>query len=223
MEPMRAFLLAGGRSRRMGRDKAQLELAGQPLVAHMLDKLTGLGLEATICGNRLDLRHLAPILPDPHLPGGGTSAGPLAGILAALEASDSPLNFFLAVDMPGMPIGFLRWMIDRAERTEARLTVPFVAGRAQSLCAIYHRDLAHGVRRSIESGEYRVLPALRDAAQQTHSIDAFDVESIVAAGAIHPLPFGLPHQWFRNLNTPQDFALYVVSHLSNKLERESAD
>ena len=83
MKPMRAFLLAGGRSRRMGRDKAQLELAGQPLVAHMLGKLTGLGLDATICGNRPDLQHIAPVLPDPNLPGDETSAGPLAGILAA--------------------------------------------------------------------------------------------------------------------------------------------
>lgn len=220
---MRAFLLAGGRSRRMGRDKAQLELAGQPLAAHMLGKLAGLGLEATLCGNRPDLQHFAPILPDPKLPGGETTAGPIAGILSALEASDSVLNLFLAVDMPAIPADFLSWMIDRGKRTQAAITLPIVTGREQPLCAIYHRDLAPGVRRSIESGEHRVLPALHSAVREAHSIDVFDVESIVSAGAIHPIPSGLPHQWFRNLNSPRDFARYVVSHLSNKLERESAD
>lgn len=210
---MRAFLLAGGRSRRMGRDKAQLPLAGQPLVAHMISKLAGLGLEATICGNRPDLAHLAPVLPDPPLPGEG-SAGPLAGILAALEASEAALNLFLGVDIPGLPLAFLRWMIDRAERTQSPLTVPFVAGRAQPLCAIYHRELAPGLRRSLEAGERRVFPTLARAARRT---DIFDVESIVSAGAFDPIPRGFPHEWFRNLNTPQEFALYAAQHPSNKL------
>ncbi len=214
MLTMRAFLLAGGRSRRMGRDKAHLDLAGQPLVIHMLTKLAALGLDARICGNRPDLAHFAPVLPDPDLAGGETSAGPLAGILAALEASDSVLNLFLAVDMPAMPIEFLGWMIDRAELTQASVTIPFVTGRAQPLCGIYHRSLAPGVRRSIESGEHRVFPVLLKSA---HRIDAFDVESIVAAGAMDSLPAGRPHEWFRNLNTPQEFALYAAQHPSNKL------
>lgn len=219
MEPMRAFLLAGGRSRRMGRDKAQLQLAGQPLVQHMLGKLAALGLEASICGNRPDLAHLAPVLPDPHFPGEGTS-GPLAGILAAIEASDVPLNLFLAVDTPGLPVDFLRWMTERAERTQAAATVPLVAGRAQPLCAVYHRKLASQLRRSIEVGERRVFPTL---ARIACGADIFNVESIVAAGAIDPIPRGFPHDWFRNLNTPQDFALYAARHPSNKLYSEDAE
>lgn len=214
---MRAFLLAGGRSRRMGRDKAQLDFAGQPLAAHMLGKIAALGMEATICGNRPDLALLAPVLPDPILPG-EAGAGPLAGILAALEASNAALNLFLAVDIPGVPIEFLRWMTARAGQTQASLTIPFAAGRVQPLCAVYHRNLASGIRRCVESGERRVYPALRAAAS---GIDAFDVESIIAAGALNPLPAGFPHQWFRNLNTPLEFALYTAQQSSNKLITES--
>lgn len=220
---MQAFLLAGGRSRRMGRDKVQAKIYGKPLVAHLLDKLAALGLDAVICGDRPDLRRFAPILPDPVLPGNASGVGPLAGILAALESTSARLNLVLAVDMPALPVEFLRWMIDRAERTEASMTVPFVAGRAQPLCAIYRRELANGIRRCLEAGERQVFPSLRDAAGSDRLIDVFDVESIVAAGAIDPVPERLPHEWFRNLNTPPDFALYLFSHLSNKLKGESAD
>jgi molybdopterin-guanine dinucleotide biosynthesis protein A len=216
---MRAFLLAGGRSRRMGRDKAGLELAGQPLVSCMLAKLAQLGLETAICGNRPDLAGLAPVLPDPALPA-DENPGPLAGILAALEVTSSEFNLFIAIDMPGMPVGFLRWVTERAERTQSPATMPFVAGRAQPLCAVYHRDLAPGIRRSLEDGEHRVFPVLAGAARRA---DFFDVESIVSARALDPIPPGLAHEWFRNLNTPQEFALYATRHPSNKVVEEIAE
>jgi molybdopterin-guanine dinucleotide biosynthesis protein A len=216
---MRAFLLAGGRSRRMGRDKASLELAGQALVCSMLGKLAQLGLETAICGNRPDLAGFAPILPDPVLPG-DERPGPLAGILAALEATSSALNIFLAVDMPGMPVGFLRWMMERAEVTQSVATIPFVAGRAQPLCAVYHRELAAGIRRSLKSGEHRVFPVIAGAARHA---DVFNVESVLSAGSLDPIPAGLAHEWFRNLNTPREFALYAARHPSNKVVRESAE
>lgn len=203
----------------MGQDKARMLFAGQPLVTHMLDKLAALGLSATICGNRHDLAHLAPVFPDADF-SGESRIGPLAGILAALESTDADLNLFFAVDIPGIPVDFLHWMIDRAERTQAEMTLPFVAGRAQPLCAVYHRNLAVGLRHCIESGERRVFPALCNAA---NLIDAFDVESVVASGAVRPPPPGYPHQWFRNLNTPQDFALYAAQPTSNILNKESDD
>lgn len=216
---MQAFLLAGGRSRRMGRDKAGLEIAGQPLVVHMLAKLARLGLETAICGNRPDLAALAPVLPDPALPG-DASPGPLAGILAALEGSSSALNLFLAVDMPAVPVAFLHWMVERSALTQASATIPFVAGRAQPLCAIYHRELAPFVRRSLACGEHRVFPVLRGAARRA---DLFDVESIVSAGALPSVPEGSPQEWFRNLNTPHEFALYAARHPSNKVVGEIAE
>jgi len=79
---LRAFLLAGGRSSRMGQDKALLSIHGQPLVQQMLAKLRALGLEATVCGNRADLAAYSPILPD-----AAEACGPLGGITAALESS----------------------------------------------------------------------------------------------------------------------------------------
>ena len=207
---MRAFLLAGGRSTRMGQDKALLRIHGQPLAAQMLAKLRALGLEATLCGNREDLASFAPVIPDL-----GVSCGPLGGIDAALQATDTDLNLVLAVDLPALPVAFLRWMIARAARTGAAATIPYAQGRPQPLCAVYHRELAPELRQCIEEGEFRIMAAVHRGSSR---IDRFMVEQIAAAEAFDIVPDMPPvHTWFRNLNTPEEVARYAASHSSNKL------
>jgi molybdopterin-guanine dinucleotide biosynthesis protein A len=214
---LRAFLLAGGRSSRMGQDKALLPIHGQPLIAHILGKLHTLGLDATICGNRPDLAGYAPILAD-----AAEACGPLGGITAALEASSAELNLILAVDLPALPVQFLRWLVLRAALTAAPATIPWAQGRPQPLCAVYHRDLAPSLRQSLASGDYRIMSAVHRAAS---SIDTLMVEQVAAAGAFSLTPPLPPvYTWFRNLNTPQDAARFAASHPSNKLEgNETAD
>jgi molybdopterin-guanine dinucleotide biosynthesis protein A len=106
------FVLAGGRSTRMGQDKALLQLAGRPLLDLALDKLRALPLAAAprIAAARSDLSSHAGVIADLH-PG----CGPLSGIEAALAASTQPLNVFLPVDTPLLPAHFLLWMLERAE------------------------------------------------------------------------------------------------------------
>ncbi|ACO33721.1 MULTISPECIES: molybdenum cofactor guanylyltransferase [Acidobacterium] len=214
---LRAFLLAGGRSSRMGQDKALLPIHGQPLVEQMLARLRALGLEATICGNRPDLAAYATILPD-----AAEACGPLGGITAALEASPAELNLVLAVDLPALPVEFLRWLTLRAALTGAPATIPYALGRPQPLCAVYHRNLAPGLRQSLASGDYRIMSAVHRVASR---IDTFMVEQVAAAGAFSLTPPLPPvYTWFRNLNTPQDAARFAASHPSNKLEgNETAD
>lgn len=217
LSSLRAFLLAGGRSTRMGQDKALLSIHGQPLVTHMLAKLRALHLEPTICGNRPDLAICAPVIPD-----AAEACGPLGGITAALQATDADLNLILAVDLPALPIEFLRWLTARAAITGAGATIPYAQGRPQPLCAVYHRNLAPGLRQSLAAGNYRVMNAVRRAAS---CIDTFMVEQIAAVEAFDIAPDTPPvHTWFRNLNTPQEFARYAASYPSNKLEGdETAD
>ena len=113
------FVLAGGRSTRMGQDKALLPWAGRPLLEVALDKLRALPLAAAprIAGARSDLSYHAGVIADLH-PG----CGPLSGIEAALAASSRPLNVFLPVDVPLLPAQFLLWMLQRAETTGALVT-----------------------------------------------------------------------------------------------------
>ena len=199
---MNAFVLAGGQSTRMGRDKALLEIDGRPLVQHLLDTLRCLGRAPRICGSRPDLARFADVVPDNF-----ARSGPLGGIEAALAASNEDLNLFVPVDLPRLPSEFLRWLMARAERSQAVATIPRYAGRHHPLCAVYSRRLLSGLQSSLAAGKFKVMVAIREsAAALSEPIDEFDVESVAASGP-SDWPFELRlRDWFRNVNTPEDYA-----------------
>jgi len=199
---MNAFVIAGGQSTRMGRDKALLPLDGAPLVARAVDLLRGLGLSARICGSRPDLVRFAEVVPD-NFP----QSGPLAGIEAALAASDTELNLFLPVDLPLLPAAFLRWMAARAEGSQAAATIPVVGDRPQPLCAVYSRRLLAGIRHSLAAGDCKVMTGIQAAAGALgEPIDRFNVELVAASRGTGEWPASPPVQdWFRNVNTPADY------------------
>jgi molybdenum cofactor guanylyltransferase len=197
------FVLAGGRSSRMGQDKALLEVGGRSLVEIALDKLRSIGLAAPrIAAARSDLSSYAPVVPDLH-PG----CGPLSGIEAALAATTQPLNVFLPVDMPLLPARFLTWMVQRAGITGALVTVPRINGRPQPLCAVYHRDLLGSISASLLAGDYKVMPAVSAAALGPQALDVFDTERLASTHpellGFSPLPL---YRWFHNCNLPEDMA-----------------
>jgi len=196
-------VLAGGRSTRMGQDKALLQVGGRSLVELALDKLRSIGVaEPRIAGARTDLSSLAPVVSDLH-PG----CGPLSGIEAALAATNKGLNLFLPVDMPLLPARFLHWMLLRAEITGALMTVPCINGWPQPLCAVYHRDLLRPITASLLGGNYKVMPVVTAAAGQSQAVDVFDTERLTSSDpellGFSPLPL---YRWFHNCNLPEDMA-----------------
>nr|WP_286676379.1 molybdenum cofactor guanylyltransferase [Paracidobacterium acidisoli] len=199
--------MAGGRSLRMGRDKALLEVNGRPLIELALEKLRELGFTPRIAGLRPDLEGFAPVVFD-RQGGGDERCGPLAGIEAALAASDEEVNLFLPVDLPLLPGAFLRWLARRAETTQAPATIPTVNGRAQPLCSVYRRELLPGLSEALREGRYRVMTAVEEAAQGARGrMDVFDVEAVAAALQAGEWPQERPvYEWFRNLNAPDDVA-----------------
>jgi molybdopterin-guanine dinucleotide biosynthesis protein A len=201
------FVLAGGRSSRMGQDKALLRLGGRSLVEVALDKLRSIGVSAPrIAGARTDLSSHAPVIPDLH-----PVCGPLSGIEAALSASSQSLNLFLPVDMPLLPARFLSWMLLRAEITGALVTIPRINGQPQPLCAVYHRDLLAPISASLLAGDYKVMAVVSAAAGQSRAasqmVDVFDTERLASIHPelldLSPLPL---YRWFHNCNLPEDMA-----------------
>ena len=189
---------------------SDLEWQGRTLIEHALDKLRALDTYPRILGSRRDLESFAPVIPD-NFPG----RGPLAGIEAALSLTDTDLNLFLPVDLPLLPVEFLRWMLARAAITNAVATIPSLGGRPHPLCAIYHRRLLPAIRTALAQGDAKVIRVIdRAAAVENLPIDSFQVEYIAAAqsDAAGPQagvswPRHLPvHMWFQNLNTPADIA-----------------
>ena len=128
-----AVILAGGKSSRMGCDKAFIELEGQTLLARQIQLVRAAGAVEVFISGQPGVNYSefgCPVLTDRF-----HDAGPLAGIHSALAAADSPLMLVLAVDLPGMPADFLRKLA--AGCRENTGVVPRVAGNLEPLAAIY--------------------------------------------------------------------------------------
>ena len=128
-----AVLLAGGESRRMGREKATMLCRGRPLWQRQLDTLRELEPTELLISARSDpawrpkdAAFVADAIP---------SCGPLSGITAALACMKSAHLLALAIDMPFMSAAYLRSLGDLLEPGCGIL--PLMGDRAEPLAAIY--------------------------------------------------------------------------------------
>lgn len=195
-----AVLLAGGHSRRMGRDKAFLEIGGLPLWKIQAAKLDAVAAEVWIsrradqpgpaiwslaapAGNNSPVSPAYPLLPDPP-----DAAGPLAGIVSALRAAALPHVLALAVDLPFLTPACLSRITSRATATSG--CVPELDGFLQGTAALYPRTLLPLAEQALREKNFALQSLLRKA---------------LAAGLMHPLP--VPEEdrpLFSNWNAPED-------------------
>jgi molybdenum cofactor guanylyltransferase len=158
--PITGFVLAGGQSRRMGRDKALLAWRGSTVgqhVASIVANALGPGGVVLVVGH--PARHSGfgyPVIPDLH-PG----IGPLGGIEAALVASATPWVLVVACDMPAITAEFLCRLAAEItrDRADAILPVP-PGGPPNPLCALYHQRALPFIQAAIASGDFKVTRAL---------------------------------------------------------------
>lgn len=194
------FVLAGGYSRRMGRDKALLTFKGTPLIRHALGILRAAGLDAAIAGAHVDLSAFAPIIPDVS-PG----LGPLSGICSALAISAARYAVFLPVDLPLIPAALIVYLLRHAAITKSAFTAVSVAGFVQTFPAVIVRDAAATLNSRLHSSDRNCLAAFHAASRAlSQPVSVLPVEWLLQAGQIsHAL--ALPaFQWFLNVNTPND-------------------
>jgi molybdenum cofactor guanylyltransferase len=152
-----AIILAGGQSRRMGRDKALIEFQGKPLIAHVIDALHELTSDVVVIANRSELYGPfgARVVADYDPP-----CGPLGGIAAGLRAVSHELAVVVACDMPFLNVKLLRWLIDLAEGYDA--VVPQTGEEFEPLHAAYRRNCFRPIVQRIERGERRVISFFAD-------------------------------------------------------------
>ncbi|MDD5140921.1 MAG: molybdenum cofactor guanylyltransferase [Verrucomicrobiales bacterium] len=145
-----AVILAGGKSSRMGRDKAWLEAGGQTLLARQIGLARKIGAAEVFISGRADADYSAfgcRVLQDKF-----PEAGPLAGIERALDAAKSPLLLVLAVDLPEMSVEFLlRLAAKSSEKTGA---IPKLAGGNEPLAAFYPKACHALAVASLELGAF---------------------------------------------------------------------
>ncbi len=177
MTSLSGFVLAGGLSRRMGRDKALLEIRGQTLLSHMVQLLSTVTASVRVVGRD-------------DLPDRIVDCGPLGGILTALEITESPMNLIVAVDLPKMSAEFLAWFGKRLLATTHRAVVCRVDDRIP-LCVGLHRDVRSELAERVQKRELAVHRFIE-------SLNPENISKNEILGA------GFPLSVFHNLNTPED-------------------
>ena len=187
VDSVSGFVLAGGKSARMGQDKALMKFGGRTLLTHALQLVTTAAGSARIVGSAAKFAAFGPVIEDIY-----SGQGPLAGIHAALVGTSTELNLIVAVDMPFVEPELLSYLVAQARRTPALVVVPASGGGLQPLCAVYRQALAEVAERSLRAGENKIDRLFSQV--ETQVIEQKDLERN-----------GFTEEMFRNLNTEQDW------------------
>jgi molybdenum cofactor guanylyltransferase len=183
------FVLVGGRSRRMGTDKALLAISeGRTLAECVAERVSRVCQSVTLVGPAVRYGHL----PYPMLPDAVSERGPAGGVLAALRHG-AEWNLLVACDMPGVCEELFVRLIRRAEEGGVDCVVPITPdGHEHPLCALYNRACRDGWEDALAQGLTRVGQIVR--------------RFRVAHCEIHD------EEHLRNVNTPGDWQNYLGPH-----------
>ena len=193
LENRAGWILTGGRSSRMGTDKALMEIEGRPLALRIAEELAKSCGSVSLVGDPALYGTLGlPVVRD-TFPG----QGPLAGIEAALGASSVDWNLIVACDMPALESVTIEPLFagESLFGNFADCSVPeYADGRLEPLCAVYRRRCHAAIRTAIESGIRRITDAL-----QYLRDEGFAIRYVRVANRAP----------FANLNTPDEMRRYL--------------
>ena len=180
-------ILAGGESRRMGRDKVHLKLGEDTLIERVLAAVALLEVTCALIANQPEeFTHLElPVHADLR-PG----MGPLGGLHTALSTTSAEAVLLLACDLPFVTAEFLRFLVGQLGNHQA--VVPRGEDGFQPLCAVYARSCLPAVERLLDADVFKVMRLFSEVDMRVLEPDEwreFD-----------------PHgRLFVNLNTPEDY------------------
>ncbi len=151
-------ILAGGESRRYGRNKALEPLGGIPLIERVCRVLEQLFPEVILITNTPEeYVHLKLPMHRDRIRG----LGPMGGIHAALSVMRTAWGFFVACDMPSLNPAFIRYMVAQIE-SGVDVVIPRIQGKMEALHALYARQCLPVFERLIGKGIYQVIRVLQE-------------------------------------------------------------
>lgn len=160
MDSTAGFVLTGGRSSRMGRDKALLPIEGALLVERTAERVRAAAGSVTLIGAPGRYAHLGlPVLPD--LVEDGGSGGPIYGLHTALNMTHADWNLVVACDMPGLTAGFLSDLLATAKQLGCACLAPQTDSGLHPLCAVYHRRASDAVEFAIQHKRFKMHDLLK--------------------------------------------------------------
>ncbi len=193
LEKVTGIILAGGKSSRMGRDKALLSVGNATNIERIKKELESFSSEIVIAANDqqpyafLNVKIIGDVYEE---------KGPLAGLHACLEQSKTEWNFFAACDLPFFSQKIADYMVSKTKHEGIEGVVPSVNGRVHPLYALYKTSAAPAFERQLKRNQLKIREALNQIliyyVSKNELIDAgFSNEEIERA--------------FYNMNHPEEF------------------
>lgn len=186
--PMTGIILAGGKSSRMGRNKAFIEWEGVPLIERSLTTLRGIFAEVFISSNNPELyeKYQVKVVRDNYL-----DHGPLGGLEACVREADYEYSFFAACDMPYLNGEVIRFMADKISSED--ILVPEIDGKLHPLHAFYHKNCLPVLESNLRDKHLKLTKLIRQYGSviylQEKDFEGFqDIDRCLS-----------------NVNTPQEF------------------
>jgi molybdenum cofactor guanylyltransferase len=185
--PVTGVILAGGKSRRMGRDKAFLPFGTGVLVERVIEVLRQVTEDVILITNTPELYQpfglpmFSDVVPE---------AGSLGGIYTGLVSAKAPHSLCLACDMPFVKPAFLRFLCGMA--AEADVVIPRNAEDFQPLCTVYSRACREPIRQRIDAGRLKItgfFDQVRVRAVEGELLSRYDPHDVM----------------FFNANTPEEY------------------
>jgi molybdenum cofactor guanylyltransferase len=187
------YVLAGGGSTRFGRDKALAEIGGRTMLLRMHELLGHVVGKVTVIATPEKYASLGIKCVADRWPG----EGPLGGILTALEDAGarnekSEWSLIVSCDMPFLTQDWLRFLANRAAKSNAQVVFPHSASGPEPLCACWRTSAAAKLRSGFERGVRKVTEGI--ALLRSEVLDEQDWKRFDSAGRL-----------FWNMNTAADY------------------
>jgi molybdopterin-guanine dinucleotide biosynthesis protein A len=183
---MSAIILAGGKSKRMGGDKALLQVSGLRLIEKIACDIEPYFQEIII--SSANSEEIYSFLPFPVVADKEKNQGPLMGILTGLHASKYPINFVVACDIPEINVYFLQKMM--AFTSGYDIVVPVTGENMfEPLFAFYHKRVIPHIKNLLDNGVRKVIELFPLCRAKYISLEGED--------------------WYFNLNTDEDYERYL--------------
>jgi len=176
---MTSIILAGGKSLRLGQNKALQAIEGKSLIQRVVDRLAIISTEIIIatahgeeipCSSAVRIKTVADIYP---------GKGPLVGIYSGLMASFSPQAIVVGCDTPFLSVGLLEYMIQISPTFD--VVVPRIKEKIEPLCAVYSKSCIASVQRLLQQNElgiYKLFGMVKMKYVEEDEINSFDPEHL---------------------------------------------
>lgn len=182
-----AVILVGGKSRRMGQDKAFLPVGGLPVIERIIQALQGCFKQLLLVGDRPErfAQYHLPVLPDSY-PGSS-----LGGLYTGLQHAETDRIFVTSCDIPFPNPDLIQRVCADTETYDA--VIPATQGGLEPLFALYHKSCLPAMQAALEAGNFRITALLQQL--QIKTIAPEQLGQIDATG-----------RSLLNINTPDEYA-----------------